>query len=82
MGVACGIAESGGQSYETHHPAIPSRVAASDQGLTIFFRPPQHTPAGCTRGDLQILRNLHLHEHFQRADIKAGCRDVLESHGV
>lgn len=52
------------------------------QGLTIFFRPPQHTPAGCTRGDLQILRNLHLHEHFQRADIKAGCRDVLESHGV
>ena len=53
--------------------------------LTIFFSPsslPQHTPTGCPRGDPQILRNLHLHEHFQRADIKTGWRHRLKSHGT
>ncbi|XP_057552692.1 short-chain dehydrogenase/reductase 3 isoform X1 [Hippopotamus amphibius kiboko] len=42
----------------------------------------EHTPTGCPRGDPQILRNLHLHEHFQRTDIKAGRRDRLESRGT
>uniref|UniRef100_A0A8D0Z725 Ketoreductase domain-containing protein n=1 Tax=Sus scrofa TaxID=9823 RepID=A0A8D0Z725_PIG len=42
----------------------------------------KHTPTGCPRGDPQILRNLHLHEHFQRAHLKAGRRDGLESCGT
>ena len=50
--------------------------------LTVFFFPfslPQQTPTGCPRGDPQILRNLHLHEHFQRADIKTGRRNRLKA---
>lgn len=76
-----------GRAYGNHHFTTPlvwlpvTRPLVSP--LTIFSFPSplhQHTPTGCPRGDPQILRNLHLHEHFQRANIKAGRRDRLKSH--
>ena len=68
----------------TQLPILFVYLSASPS-LTIFFSPfslPQHTPTDCPRGDPQILRNLHLHEHFQRADIKTGWRHRLKSHGT
>lgn len=32
--------------------------------LTVFPSPPQHTPTGCTGGDPQVLRDVHLYEHL------------------
>ncbi|XP_035583100.1 short-chain dehydrogenase/reductase 3 isoform X2 [Zalophus californianus] len=68
--------EDGGSRAAQSGPAPPPVDHACPHYLE------KHTPTGCTGGDLQILRNLHLHEHFQRADIKAGCRDTLASHGT
>lgn len=72
-GVACGIGERGEESL--WEPSLYYTVLCGHWSDRLFSSPhPQHTPTGCTRGDPQILRNLHLHEHFQRADIMAGCR--------
>ncbi|XP_064445976.1 short-chain dehydrogenase/reductase 3 isoform X1 [Mirounga angustirostris] len=68
--------EDGGSRAAQSGPAPPPVDHACPHYLE------KHTPTGRTGGDLQILRNLHLHEHFQRADIKAGRRDTLASHGT
>ncbi|XP_035977104.1 short-chain dehydrogenase/reductase 3 isoform X1 [Halichoerus grypus] len=68
--------EDGGSRAAQSGPAPPPVDHACPHYLE------KHTPTGRTGGDLQILRNLHLHEHFQRADIKAGYRDTLASHGT